>query len=208
MGTASIDRQCMQQWFKLLKSSEPAGDLNLLKKRKLSLVILFLFSMNTWFPNDDRHGKNRHRNFYFESEEEKKIFNEIRSLQSNLLRSQSHLTFFAKCQEQGLHPVILKYNNNFNVAFADGSITSKLKGNDGQNIAEKISLCINHFKLKTSRLKEEITISMSQLRRISNENRFITLSEKLDQFAKKKKSTLAKKRKKRSCSNFSVLVKH
>ena len=64
------------------------------------------------------------------SEQGKNLFNEIRTLYSKSLRAESHLTFFTERQRKGVPPVNLEYNCNFNVAFADNAITSKLKAID------------------------------------------------------------------------------
>ena len=194
----------MHQWITFFKSirwkpqeTMSTNEFHILKSSKFHIVLLFLLSMSIWIPNDNRAGKNRQRNINYESKEEKNVFNEIRTLESNMLRSQSHFTFFTECQRKGLHPTNLDYNGNFNVAFTDDSISSKLKQIDDKNITDKISLCVNHFNLQTNRLKEEISASRSRLRLITNEERYRLLSDKLEQFAKKKKKDLAKKKEKK-----------
>ena len=161
--------------------SDNNEDPHVLKSRKLATVLLIIFSLSTWLPNDDRYGKNRQR-FPYQSEEEKKIFNGIRTLESKLVRAESHLKFFTDCQSQSLHPVNLEYNANFNVAFADDSMTKRLKAIDKQNIDEKIMLCINHFKLSIGRIKEDLNTSIGQLKNVVTPERYSFLRTELDGF--------------------------
>ena len=94
---------------------------------KSAVIWFYAFSIAiAWMPNDERYGKNRQRIMDYNSPEEKRMFNEIRTLESNLIRSQSHLEFFKQCQRLNIRPNNLEYNSNFNVAFADDSIKKKL----------------------------------------------------------------------------------
>ena len=89
------------------------GDSPVLKSRKLAIILLVVYSLRVWLPNDDRYGKNRQR-FPFESDDEKMLFNSIRTLDSKVVRAKSHLKFFTDCQVEGLRPINLEYNGCFN----------------------------------------------------------------------------------------------
>ena len=124
-------------------------------------MVICLATFVAWYPNDDRYGKNRqrlgkNREFQYRSDEERKLFNEIRTTESNLLRAESHCYFFTECQKRKIHPTNLEFNNNFNIAFADNQIMATLKQIDSKNIMEKILLCVNHFKLQMTELGEEV----------------------------------------------------
>ena len=126
---------CAQTWFSIFKSfkwkpterdigSKPVKVL----PWKVSVALIFVFNFISWLPNDERHGKNTQREgLEYISDEEKKSFNKVRTLESNLIRSESHHYFFSECQKRGIRPINLEYNGNFNVAFADNDIMAKLK---------------------------------------------------------------------------------
>ena len=159
------------------------GDPPLLNSKKLALVLLVVYSLSAWLPSDDRYGKNRQR-FPFESDEEKTLFNNIRTLDSKVVRAKSHLKFFTDCHMEGLRPINLEYNGNFNLAFADTSINEKLKAIDNQNIEGKMMLCINHFKLCSTYLTEELTTAKERLRDTVSLQRYSYLITQLDNFRK------------------------
>ena len=135
--------------------------LTTLRNRKIAVLLIVIIGFTGWIPNDDRYGKNRQRSgtnfnsFNYESESEKKTFNEIRTLVSKLHRSKSHLMFFLECQRKNLRPVNLEYNGNFNLSFSDNFIISKLNAVDNNNNTEKILICINHFRLQSNILEEK-----------------------------------------------------
>ena len=165
---------------------------------KVAAALILLLSIQIWLPNDERAGKNRQRPIMdYASEEEKKCFNEIRTNESNLLRAESHLFFFHECQERKIRPTNLEYNGNFNIAFADGDIMEKLKTIDHQNSVEKITTCISHFKLQTMAMKEEFEVSTRRLRSLCDTSRYDFLRQKLDVFARKKKTELRQKKEKK-----------
>ena len=151
------------------------------RSKKLAVVLLIIFSLSAWLPNDECHGKNRHR-FPFNTEEEKTSFNHIRTLESKVVRSQSHLKFFTQCRSQGLRPVNMEYNGHFNLAFSDYSINEKLKAVDEQNIDEKLMLCINHFKTCHAKLTEEVASAKDQLKKTVSSERYSFLVTHLDVF--------------------------
>ena len=170
---------------------------------KISIMFLCIGAFVTWFPTDDRYGKNRQRpgnnrcEFHFHSDGEKKLFNAIRSTEADLIRAESHCFFFTECQRRKVHPTNLEFNNNFNIAFSDQQMNAKLKEIDGKNIMEKILLCVNHFKLQVSRLREEVSIKKDQLEKSSSESRFSYLMERLERFNRKLKTELKKKKEKK-----------
>ena len=183
-------------WFETFRKSnwKPdvfslfTGTLTRMKSRKLSFCILILLTA-VWIPTDDRSGKNRQRggfsNFKYQSDREKQLFNDVRTLERNLCRTKSHLEFFSWCKSSGVHPTNMEYNGNFNVAFAKDSMERQLRKIDTVNINEKILLCINHFKIETARFTEEIAVAKSKLKSDCNPDRFTALITKLDQHRKK-----------------------
>ena len=82
----------------------------------------------------------------------------------------------------------MEYNGHFNLAFADCSITEKLKAVDKQNIDEKMMLCINHFKTCHAKLTEEVASAKDQLKQTVSRERYSLLVTHLDDF----RQTLAK----------------
>ena len=96
-----------------------------------------------------------------------------------------------------MRPVNLNDHSGFNVAFAGAEISSKMKSINEKNVAEKIVTCINHFKVCSIKLKEEITLLKSKLREICCPGRFDFLINKLELFKEKTKAELDRKKRKK-----------
>ena len=171
-----------------------------LKRTCLSLIFIFtLLSVYSWIPVDSRSLKNCQRGTHFtslkyESEREQHTFNDIRTLQEKLCRSESHLSFFQKCVEKNIHPTNLDITQNFNIAFCNDDTKSRIQKINDINIREKLLIIINHFTFQSSKLKEEITEKTQSLKNICSAERFKFLSGTLNKFYNKQKDELSHKK--------------
>ena len=170
------------------------------KRNCLSLIfICTLLSVYSWIPVDTRSLKNCQRGTHFtsinyESDQEKQNFNNIRTLQENLCRSESHLSFFQNCVKNNVHPKNLDIVQSFNIAFCNDHIQSKIKSLNDVNIREKLMIVINHFTCQSSKLKEEITEKTATLKQLCSADRFKFLSGMLKKFNNKQKEELLQKK--------------
>ena len=105
----------------LVVTSKKAGSPHNINAIFISILLVITLSQY-WSPEDSRAGKNRQRNQTFKNMEyvndtEKRLFNELRTLQGNYARAESHLLFFNRCLELNVYPVNLDISDHLQVAF-------------------------------------------------------------------------------------------
>ena len=152
--------------------------------------------------NDGRSAKNRQRQpafqpFTYTSNEEKSLFNRVRSLEAKQARVSSHLKYFMDCSSANVYPVNLQYNGSFNVALPDKDVEHQLKEIDQRSATEKMDAAIAHLKLKVLEISEEVIIARTELESLCTDDRFRLLDTKLTSFKSKlDKELIQTKRKK------------
>ena len=73
-------------------------------------------------------------------------------------------------------------SEHFNIAFATNDSNENLCQLDQKTIAQKLSICIIHFKLDVIKLEEEIAIHKDKLRNVCDGERLTFLQNKINQF--------------------------
>ena len=141
-----------------------------------------------WTPQDTGFSKKRQRgisfpNFISKNTEEKILFNQKRSSESTLLRTRSHLNYFTKLLQKNVYQENFDIKSeHFNIDFATNDSNENLCQLDQKTIAQKLSICIIHFKLDVIKLEEEIAIHKDKLRNVCDGERLTFLQNKINQF--------------------------
>ena len=144
-----------------------------------------------WTPQDTGFSKKRQRgisfpNFMSKNTEEKILFNQKRSSESTLLRTRSHLNYFTKLLQKNVYQENFDIKSEyFNIAFATNDSNKRLCQLDQKTIAQKLSICIIHFKLNVIKLEEEIAIHKDKLRNVCDGEQLTFLQNKINQFKDK-----------------------
>ena len=144
-----------------------------------------------WTPQDTGFSKKRQRgisfpNFMSKNTEEKILLNQKRSSESTLLRTRSHLNYFTKLLQKNVYQENFDIKSEyFNIAFATNDSNKSLCQLDQKTIAQKLSICIIHFKLNVIKLEEEIAIHKDKLRNVCDGEQLTFLQNKINQFKDK-----------------------
>ena len=158
---------------------------------RVLLVLLVMTATILWTPQDTGFSKKRQRgisfpNFMSKNTEEKILFNQKRSSESTLLRTRSHLNYFTKLLQKNVYQENFDIKSEyFNIAFATNDSNKSLCQLDQKTIAQKLSICIIHFKLNVIKLEEEIAIHKDKLRNVCDGEQLTFLQNKINQIKDK-----------------------
>ena len=125
------------------EDNEGKGSKNVCIRWKTTIFFLVaiasvVLTNDVYTSRDGRAAKNRQRRptfqpFTYTSDEEKDLFNNVRSLEDKQARVSSHLKFLTDCSSSNVYPVNLVYNGNFNVALPNADILNELRDIDHRN---------------------------------------------------------------------------
>ena len=158
---------------------------------RVLLVLLVITATILWTPQDTGFSKKRQRgisfsNFMSKNTEEKILFNQKGSSESTLVRTRSHLNYFTKLLQKNVYQENFDIKSEyFNIAFATNDSNKSFCQLDKKTIAQKLSICIIHFKLDVIKLEEEIAIHKDKLRNVCDGEQLTFLQNKINQFKDK-----------------------